>query len=164
MTDQHRKLEISKRRHQALQMRIAGVSPTLIAERLGYSSPQAASSDITRALQKAAKQEQMAAEHLLHLELDRLDRMTAAIWPKVVKGEINAVEACLKIINKRSSLLGLDLLNRNGAADTDMASLLGNMLLQLQARHQVPDPDTEVILQAEVITDELEYDDSGGEA
>jgi hypothetical protein len=164
MADQQRKLEISKRRHQALQMRIAGVSPTLIAERLGYSSPQAASTDVTRALQKAAKQEQMAAEHLLHLELDRLDRMMAAVWPKVLKGEVNAVETCLKIINKRSSLLGLDLINRNGAADADMASLLGNMLLQLQARHNVPDPETDVILEAEVIQREIEYDDSGGEA
>ncbi|MEQ4717900.1 hypothetical protein [Nonomuraea sp. B19D2] len=163
MADQQRKLEISKRRHQALQMRIAGVSPTLIAERLGYSSPQAASSDVTRALQKAAKQEQMAAEELLYLEINRLDRMMASVWPKVIKGEVNAVEAALKIVNKRSSLLGLDLIHRNGAADNDMASLLGNMLLQLQERHRVPDPDTDFIVQADVIQGEIEYDDAGGE-
>lgn len=153
-----------ERRYQALQMRIAGVSNAVIAQRLGYSSPQLVSKDITTALKKAAKQEAMAAEELLNLEINRLDRMMASVWPRVLKGEVNAVEAALKIVNKRASLLGLDLINRNGAADNDMASLLGNMLLQLQQRHNVPDPDTDVILEAEVIQGAIEYDDAGGEA
>ncbi|GAB2918582.1 hypothetical protein ACFMQL_20475 [Nonomuraea fastidiosa] len=158
------KLERHERRYQALQMRIAGVSHAVIAQRLGYSSPAVVGKDITAALKKAAKAEAMAAEELLHLEINRLDRMMASIWPKVLKGEVNAVEAALKIVNKRANLLGLDLINRNGAADTDMASLLGNMLLQLQRRHNVPDdPDTEAIIQADVIG-EIEYDDAGGEA
>jgi hypothetical protein len=158
------KLARHERRYQALQMRIAGVSNAVIAQRLGYSSPQLVSKDITTALKKAAKQEAMAAEELLNLEINRLDRMMASVWPRVLKGEVNAVEAALKIVNKRASLLGLDLINRNGAADNDMASLLGNMLLQLQQRHNVPDPDTDVILEAEVIQGAIEYDDAGGEA
>ncbi|MEV0313540.1 hypothetical protein [Nonomuraea fuscirosea] len=158
------KLARHERRYQALQMRIAGVSNAVIAQRLGYSSPQLVSKDITTALKKAAKQEAMAAEELLNLEINRLDRMMASVWPRVLKGEVNAVEAALKIVNKRASLLGLDLINRNGAADNDMASLLGNMLLQLQQRHNVPDSDTDVILEAEVIQGAIEYDDAGGEA
>ncbi|WP_431928559.1 hypothetical protein [Nonomuraea jabiensis] len=158
------KLERHERRYQALQMRIAGVSNAVIAQRLGYSSPQLVSKDVTNALKKAAKQESMAAEELLHLEINRLDRMMASVWPKVIKGEVNAVEAALKIVNKRASLLGLDLINRNGAADNDMASLLGNMLLQLQDRHRVPDPDTDLIVEGDVIQGEIEYDDAGGEA
>ncbi|MEV1167355.1 hypothetical protein [Nonomuraea sp. NPDC049784] len=158
------KLARHERRYQALQMRIAGVSNAVIAQRLGYSSPQLVSKDVTNALKKAAKQEAMAAEELLHLEINRLDRMMASVWPKVIKGEVNAVEAALKIVNKRASLLGLDLINRNGAADNDMASLLGNMLLQLQDRHRVPDPDTDFIVQADVVRGEIEYDDDGGEA
>ncbi len=148
-----RQVEISQRRHQAVQMRIAGVSPTVIAERLGYSGAAAVSKDIDRALQKAAKAEHMASEQLLKMEIDRLDRIMASLWPKVIKGDINACEAALKVINKRSSLLGLDLINRNGVADTDMASLLGNMLLQLQQQYKVPDPDTDVILEAEIIAE-----------
>ncbi|MEV6154931.1 hypothetical protein AB0L53_31780 [Nonomuraea sp. NPDC052129] len=162
--DPQAKLARHERRYQALQMRIAGVSNAVIAQRLGYSSPQLVSKDVTTALKRAAKQEAMAAEELLHLEINRLDRMMASVWPRVIKGEVNAVEAALKIVNKRASLLGLDLINRNGAADNDMASLLGNMLIQLQQRHNVPDPDTDVILQADVIHGEIEYDDGGGEA
>ncbi|MEU6778568.1 hypothetical protein ABZ912_05145 [Nonomuraea angiospora] len=162
--DPQLKLARHERRYQALQMRIAGVSNAVIAQRLGYSSPQLVSKDVTNALKKAAKQEAMAAEELLHLEINRLDRMMASVWPKVIKGEVNAVEAALKIVNKRASLLGLDLINRNGAADNDMASLLGSMLLQLQDRHRVPDPDTDFIVEGDVIRGEIEYDDAGGEA
>ncbi|SEU46566.1 hypothetical protein [Nonomuraea wenchangensis] len=168
MADERRKLELAQRRNQALQMRIAGVSPTLIAERLGYNSPQAAAGDITAALKRAAKAEGLAAEHLLHLEIDRLDRMMAALWPKVLKGEVNAADTCLKIIHKRASLLGLDQINRNGAPDNDMASLLGAMLAQLQQRYQVADPDLDAIaaadVHAEVVTGEVLWDDAGGEA
>ncbi|MEV4079739.1 hypothetical protein AB0J43_05540 [Nonomuraea fuscirosea] len=164
MADNDRKLELAQRRTQALQMRIAGVSPTLIAERLGYNSPQAASGDITAALKRAAKAEGLAAEHLLHLEIGRLDRMMAALWPRVLKGEVNAAEACLKIINKRAGLLGLDQINRNGHPDHDMASLLGAMLAQLQQRYEVTEPDLEAITSAEVVTGEVLYDDAAGEA
>jgi ribose 1,5-bisphosphokinase PhnN len=51
-----RQVEISQRRYQAVQMRIAGVSPTVIADRLGYSGAASVSKDIDRALQKAVKQ------------------------------------------------------------------------------------------------------------
>ncbi|TYB71231.1 hypothetical protein FXF51_01990 [Nonomuraea sp. PA05] len=168
MADDKRKLELAQRRNQALQMRIAGVSPTLIAERLGYNSPQAASGDITAALKRAAKVEGLAAEHLLHLELSRLDRMLAALWPKVLKGEVQAAEVCHKIIKTRASLTGVSELNRHGAPDNDMASLLGAMLAQLQQRYQVPDPDLDAIasadVQADVVTGEVLWDDAGGEA
>ncbi|MGI5293164.1 hypothetical protein ACQEVF_59000 [Nonomuraea polychroma] len=146
-----RQVEISQRRYQAVQMRIAGVSPTVIAERLGYSGAASVSKDIDRALQKAAKNEQMASEQLLKLEIDRLDRIMASLWPKVIKGEVNAAETALKCINRRATLLGLDLINRNGVADGDMASLLGNLLIQLQQKHAVPDPDTDTILEVEVL-------------
>ncbi|WP_433511517.1 hypothetical protein ACQP2T_48115 [Nonomuraea sp. CA-143628] len=41
------------------------MSPTVIAERLGYSGAASVSKDIDRALPKAAKQEQTASEQLL---------------------------------------------------------------------------------------------------
>ena len=95
----------------------------------------------------------MASEQLLKLEIDRLDRIMASLWPKVLKGEVNAAETAFKCINRRAALLGLDLINRNGVADRDMASLLGNMLIQLQQKHAIPDPDTDTdtILEVEVL-------------
>ncbi|MFI7132073.1 hypothetical protein ACIBQ1_40795 [Nonomuraea sp. NPDC050153] len=84
---------------------------------------------------------------------------------------MQAADTCLKIINKRASLLGLDQINRNGHPDHpdhDLASLLGTMPAQLQQRYQVAAPDLDAIkaadVQAEVVTVEVLYDDAGGEA
>lgn len=155
-----RQVEISQRRHQAVQMRTAGVSPTVIAERLGYSGAAAVSKDIDRALQRAAKQEHLASEHLLRLEIDRLDRIMAALWPKVIKADVSACETALKTINRRAALLGLDLINRNGVADTDMASLLGSMLAQLQSRYIPADPDVDTIVEADIVSEIESGDDA----
>jgi hypothetical protein len=49
-------------------------------ELLGYSGAASVSKDVDRALQKTAKQEQMASEQLFKLEIDRLDRIMASLW------------------------------------------------------------------------------------
>ena len=55
-----------------------------------------------------------ARTHLEHVdalrktEEDRLDIAQAAIWAKVVRGEIPAVLALLRIMERRAALLGLD--------------------------------------------------------
>lgn len=126
---------VAERRAKAVQMRIAGVSPTIIAETLGYASSAAAVKDITRAMQKAAKAEQLASEQLLQIEIDRLDRLMAGIWSKALQGDVKAVEQAEKIITRRCNLLGLDLLNRNGSENSDVVSLLGSLFAQMQARH-----------------------------
>ncbi|MEV4749057.1 hypothetical protein AB0K21_21985 [Streptosporangium sp. NPDC049248] len=116
-------------------MRTAGISPTIIAETLGYASSAAAVKDITRAMQKAAKAEHLASEQLLQIEIDRLDRLMAAVWAKALQGDVKAVEQAERLIARRCSLLGLDLLNRNGSENGDVVSLLGSLFAQMQARH-----------------------------
>ncbi|QFY09628.1 hypothetical protein GBF35_25890 [Nonomuraea phyllanthi] len=127
-------------------MRIAGISPTIIAENLGYSGGSAAVvKDITRSMQKAAKAEHIASEHLLQIEIDRLDRLMAAVWAKALSGDVKAVEQAEKLIARRCSLLGLDLINRNGSENSDIASLLGNLFASLQARHGQDEVTVEVV-------------------
>ncbi|WP_433235485.1 hypothetical protein ACQPYK_25420 [Streptosporangium sp. CA-135522] len=116
-------------------MRIAGISPTIIAETLGYASNAAAVRDITRAMQKAAKAEHLASEQLLQIEIDRLDRLMAGIWAKALQGDVKAVEQAEKLITRRCNLLGLDLINRNGSESADVIGLLGSLFAQMQARH-----------------------------
>ncbi len=132
---QARSAVIAERRAKAVQMRIAGISPTIIAQTLDYGSSAAAIKDITRALQKAAKEEQIASEQLLQMEIDRLDRLMAAIWPKAIGGDVKAVEQAEKLIVRRCNLLGLDLINRNGSENSDVVSLLGSLFDQLRNRH-----------------------------
>ncbi|PZG42016.1 hypothetical protein C1I98_20345 [Spongiactinospora gelatinilytica] len=142
---QARAAEVSERRKKAMQMRIAGVKLDAIAEALGYSSPQAASVDIQRALRQSKAAEELASEELLQLTIDRLERALQAIWPKVLNGDLKAVERAESLIWKHANLLGLDQLNRQGINDGDIASLLGTLLSSLQARHAEPVASAEVL-------------------
>ncbi|MFG1709222.1 hypothetical protein ACFLIM_39130 [Nonomuraea sp. M3C6] len=136
---------VAERRAKAVQMRIAGISPTIIAENLGYSSSAAVIKDITRSMQKAAKAEHIASEHLLQIEIDRLDRLMASVWAKALGGDVKAVDQAEKLIARRCALLGLDLINRNGSENSDVASLLGNLFASLQARNAPDEVTVEVV-------------------
>ncbi|MFI6909671.1 hypothetical protein ACIBKY_51010 [Nonomuraea sp. NPDC050394] len=109
------------------------MSYRVIAEELGYDSSGSAANDVKRALQVAAKADQLASEELLQLEIERLDRLLLAVWPKAVKSDLKAVERAESIIKQRCSLLGIDLLNRAGAESSDVISLLGVLFEQIQA-------------------------------
>lgn len=114
-------------------MRLAGLPYRAIADKLGYASDAAASKDVTRALQMASKAQQESGEELLQIEIDRLDRMMASLWTKACGGDVKAVEAVERLISRRCTLLGLDMINRNGAENSDIVSLLGNLFQVIQA-------------------------------
>ncbi|WP_171074368.1 hypothetical protein [Nonomuraea basaltis] len=141
----------AERRAKAVQMRTAGLKWDVICRELGYKSAGAACTDVTRALRQAALDEKMAAEEHLRLNLDRLDRLLAAVWPKALAGDIKAVAQAESLVLRVSHLMGLDQLNRNSVGDGDIASLLGTMLFQLQARHApaIESVDAEVVREIE---------------
>ena len=43
------------------------------------------------------------------MEIERLDAMLFAIWKKVEKGDLNAIETALKISARRCKILGIDM-------------------------------------------------------
>lgn len=51
---------------------------------------------------------QEPADDLRRLELSRLDEALRAIWPKVKKGDLFAIDRYLKISERRAKLVGLD--------------------------------------------------------
>jgi hypothetical protein len=42
------------------------------------------------------------------VELERMDAMIVALWPKVEKGDVQSVQAALGVMTRRAKLLGLD--------------------------------------------------------
>lgn len=94
----------SARRVEALSLRLAGLTYEQIGERLGISK-EGARNLINRTLQQA---ENLAAAELRELETARLDRAQAAIWTRVLEGDLRAVDTFLRISRRRSDLLGLD--------------------------------------------------------
>jgi hypothetical protein len=99
---------IIERRRQAVELRIAGKSWQEIADLLGYDSKGTACGDVRRALQKAVEKLAVPMEEYRQLELDRLDKMQDALWPKVLEGDTRTVDTSLRLMDRRAKLLGLD--------------------------------------------------------
>lgn len=92
------------RRVEAMSLRLAGLQYDQIGERLGID-PHTAQALVERNLERATNRH---ADQLRVLENDRLDRAQAAIWTKVLQGDLNAVKTFLSISQRRAKMNGLD--------------------------------------------------------
>jgi hypothetical protein len=97
-----------ERRKNAVALRLAGAAWQAIADQLGYASRGAACEDVRRAMALSRAELAQSANELRETELSRLDRLQAALWTKAINGDVKAVDAALKIIDRRIRLLGLD--------------------------------------------------------
>lgn len=103
-TSKHR-IAALERAIEATEYRAMGYSYREIAEFCGYSSQQGAHQAVTSVLKAAQKD---AAEQLLDVELERLDKMLAGLWQTATGGDVMAIDAALKIMQRRAALLGMD--------------------------------------------------------
>jgi len=92
---------------KAFELRKAGVSYNKIGRQLGISS-----ATVHKYIQTQIKAyHEEAKEHhrsMVVLELSRLDDMVLGIWSKARSGEYKAIDAMIKIMDRRAKLLGLD--------------------------------------------------------
>lgn len=95
--------EVAKR---VLTLRRGGVPFDTIAEQLGLT-PTSAKALFDKALGSHDPEFQRA------LEGDRLDRMHAAIWPKAVEGQLDAIDRVVKISERREHVAVVPKENRH---------------------------------------------------
>ncbi len=95
----------AERDRAVLELRRAGHTYAAIAARMGLASKSAAHAAFHRALAGAPTDEE---DEVRAGELDRLDRLSTAVWAAAVRGDVRAVDRCLRIIEQRCRLLGLD--------------------------------------------------------
>lgn len=88
-----------------LELRKAGASWKSIAARVGYSHASAARKAYLRAYDRTL---QAPADELRDLELDRLDRLQLAYWEDAVKGNLKAADFCLRVVQVRARILGIE--------------------------------------------------------
>lgn len=98
-------LDTDEKQIKALNLRKAGIGFREIAETVGYSGPSSAYAAVMSALAKARKE---PAEELRTLMLDRLDEMFTGVWEAAITGDPEAINAALRIEERRARLLGLD--------------------------------------------------------
>lgn len=101
-------INILERREKALNLRRSGLSIREIAARLD-SDPSTIHTDIKVMLEAAIKENVDNAEALRAMEIERLDRMMLAISPQVNNGHLGAIDRAIRISERRSKLLGLDM-------------------------------------------------------
>jgi hypothetical protein len=99
------RLKSAERQAEAIRLRSQGLSYPAIAKRLGFRSRQAAFDAVRRALDSTIRE---PADELRQLDLLRLDRLWRAHYPAACAGDQQATATCLRIMERRSRLLGLD--------------------------------------------------------
>jgi DNA-binding transcriptional MerR regulator len=96
----------AERRRQALELRKAGFSFPEIARALGMCDAAGAYRLIQSALKETLRE---PADEVRKLELERLDRLTRAIWQRAVGGDGESIDRVLRLMQRRAKYLGLDL-------------------------------------------------------
>ena len=105
MSSQQNAVNASDKQRQALELRKAGVSYVMIAEKLGYRGPSGAHAAVASGLKRTLQE---PADELRKLEVERLDSMLLAINAQVKQGNHGAIDRALRIMERRAKLLGLD--------------------------------------------------------
>jgi hypothetical protein len=76
-----------------------------IAEELGYAGKQGAYDAVKRSLDAVTRE---PAEELIKLDLERLDVLWGIQYLNAQVGDVQAMAACMKLMERRAKLLGLD--------------------------------------------------------
>ena len=101
-----RRLKPSERQAAAMELKLAGKSYRTIARKLDFRGPSGAHKAVAAYLRKTLT---APSEELRKIELERLDRLQVIAWKRVtVSADLKAISTVLKIMERRSKLLGLD--------------------------------------------------------
>jgi hypothetical protein len=109
---------------KVLELRRAGFTFQRIAEEVGYATPSGAQRALERIMTRNVPQ---APEEFRWQELDRLDRMQVALWPRAMKGDDRAIGTIVRLMERRARLVGIDapqriqaeVVNYDGTRDID---------------------------------------------
>lgn len=102
-----RLIETRENRLRALELRKQGLPYRKIGEVMGCRAGTA-HQWVMWAFRELIESVNEAAEDVRKMELDRLDSMQAALWNDCEAGDKPAIAATLRIMERRSKLLGLD--------------------------------------------------------
>lgn len=90
---------------RALELRRAGVALPEIMKQVGFRTGKTCLEAIARAMAAQGVVTDPLAVRLA--ELDRLDRLQAAVWVKAARGDVNAIDRVLKLAEMRLRIAGV---------------------------------------------------------
>jgi hypothetical protein len=123
-TAEEKAAELEAKEAKVLELRRAGFTFQRIAEEVGYATPSGAQRALERIMTRNIPQ---APEEFRWQELDRLDRMQVALWPRAMKGDDRAIGTIIRLMERRARLVGIDapqriqaeVVNYDGTRDID---------------------------------------------
>lgn len=146
-TPTHNPLQLADRRRQVIAMMLAGARPSEIARALGVRV-ELITLDV-KVIRKEWREEQGADYHeWVAAEVARLDQLQTAHWRAAMQGGYRATDICIRIIERRAKLLGLDAPERHvvvvpdGTTLQDISAKLASLAAALPSAE---DEDGEVI-------------------
>lgn len=114
---------------QAMELRLAGKTFDEIAQIVGYAGKQGAYDAVKRSLDAIIRE---PAEELRKADLERLDRLWTTPYQQAQTGDMHAVATCLKLMERRAKLLGLDAPQKVAETDPE-GKAVGPRLIELIA-------------------------------
>jgi len=100
-----RQAESQYREIRAIDLRRQGWTYGEIAKEVGYADHTGARLAVLRGMQRALQE---PADELREMEATRLDALQQAYWRPALDGDVKAATILLKLMERRSKLLGLD--------------------------------------------------------
>jgi hypothetical protein len=139
--DQALRAEVAKRRSEAIKLRMAGATYKQIAESDLYpegTSRAQAFMDIKRAYQEAAGELHETVELARTESILRYERLLLAVWPTAMGGNVRAVDACAKLIDKIDDLTGTKAPVRLEFGESDIDRRIRELTEQLAGQAAAP--------------------------
>jgi hypothetical protein len=99
-----RQAEASIKACRAVELVRQGKTYDQVARAVGFANRGTAHRVVTKALSERLM---VGIDELRDIELARLDALQVALWPRVEKGEVRAVNSVMRIIDRRCRILGL---------------------------------------------------------
>lgn len=106
-TTSRRILKGREREQAAVKLRMGGATYDEIGSSLGITAPTAYRA-VKRAIGRVIAKTSEDADQLRTLELQRLDKLLLALWPRASRGDDAAVDRVLRVMERRAKLRGLD--------------------------------------------------------
>ena len=114
-----RRIRTTEKTLRALELRKRGLNYTQIGKKLGCHRSTACRYVLSE-LENLADKCREEAAHVRDLELQRLDALYLVAYAEVEEGNVPAIDRCLRIMERRAKLLGLDAAQKvdvNGIAE-----------------------------------------------
>ena len=123
--------ETIQKYRQVWVLRLAGMSFEDIAKNVGYADKSGAKRAFDAASERWVVE---SVEQQRQIQSDRLDRLLFPAFQRVVDGDLNLIETCLRIEKRRAELWGLDAPKRAEVTGADGAAIEINFAEQMLAK------------------------------